>query len=625
MPFAPWQEGRAALPMMMRDDGWNRYTFDENTGVARFDWWWLPCCTDGLIFGPLPYVVPDDGDGKHLAWYITFTADCNDHADVHDRPANPLHRTNGNGLDGLPPGMSGLDQGMAVYQFGTPWIGSREPITRYEVPRNQLCDAYGGFQIHCGDCQSECAAHNNCGECTVDMNAHGTRTPGSACRRRRPTWEQAARRATCAIRSTNAAASPRRAAAGHFDDGSSRCIWGTADFTNVKAATVQWDPPCMCYKAAFNDKGTRAGGGDTGFSWDVAREYMGGHDPRGKLHDEVGINPVTDFNKVPVYDDLGLGKCVYVLGENQGYSNRQFVEETPTVENVFEDDPTRWHDRGTHEAACVDCAQQSSIATASRTGRTSRPGGLRQAVPRVPPVLPLHGRRPARARPARPTSFTPATPLLAQRRASCSIGLARPARSPRRWSRARTASGSALHHERAGYLNPKITDGVCTSINGGRRLQGGRAEGARARGWLLHVPAGRRPRAQRLPPVRRRPRERQGVAAVPLRARGASDGVPQARAEAAARDYWSQTGDQTCAQSDEVLGVEALYAYNPHETSYNGGLVPRDAAISYLVQDDAGDTYMVLVIDRAHDGTGGEMVLDVRFENVQQVQGQMTG
>ena len=43
------------------------------------------------------------------------------------------------------------------------------------------------------------------------------------------------------------------------------------------------------------------------------------------------------------------------------------------------------------------------------------------------------------------------------------------------------------------------------------------------------------------------------------------------------RDYWSQTGDQTCDQSDEVLGVEALYAYNfPHETSYNGGLVPRD-------------------------------------------------
>ena len=114
VPFAPWQAGRAALPMMMRDDGWNRYTFDENTGVARFDWWWLPCCTDGLIFGPLPYVVPDDGDGKQLAWDLTFKADCNDHAEVPDRPANPLHGTNGNGLDGLPTGMSGLDQGMAV-------------------------------------------------------------------------------------------------------------------------------------------------------------------------------------------------------------------------------------------------------------------------------------------------------------------------------------------------------------------------------------------------------------------------------------------------------------------------------------------------------------------------------
>ena len=165
--------------MMMRDDGWNRYTFDEKTGVARFDWWWLPCCTDGLIFGPLPYVVPDDGDGKQLAWDLTFKADCNDHAEVPDRPANPLHGTNGNGLDGLPTGMSGLDQGMAVYQFGTPW--SREPITRYEVPRNQLCDAYGGLQIHCGDCQSECAAHNNCGECTVDMDCAWNKNTGKCC------------------------------------------------------------------------------------------------------------------------------------------------------------------------------------------------------------------------------------------------------------------------------------------------------------------------------------------------------------------------------------------------------------------------------------------------------------
>ena len=132
--------------------------------------------TDGLIFGPLPYVVPDDGDGKQLAWDLTFKADCNDHAEVPDRPANPLHGTNGNGLDGLPTGMSGLDQGMAVYQFGTPW--SREPITRYEVPRNQLCDAYGGLQIHCGDCQSECAAHNNCGECTVDMDCAWNKNTG---------------------------------------------------------------------------------------------------------------------------------------------------------------------------------------------------------------------------------------------------------------------------------------------------------------------------------------------------------------------------------------------------------------------------------------------------------------
>merc|ERR1719258_225138 len=124
--------------------------------------------------------------------------------------------------------------------------------------------------------------------------------------------------------------------------------------------------------------------------------------------------------------------------------------------------------------------------------------------------------------------------------------------------------------KRAGYLNPKITDGVCTSINGGRRLQGdGRAE----------------------------------------KARELEDGYHTYQPKLPHRDYWSQTGDQTCDQSDEVLGVEALYAYNfPHETSYNGGLVPRDAAISYLVQDDAGDTYMVLVIDRAHDGTGGEMV-----------------
>ena len=630
VPFAPWQEGQAALPMMMRDDGWNRYTFDEKTGVARFDWWWLPCCTDGLIFGPLPYVVPDDGDGKQLAWDLTFKADCNDHAEVPDRPANPLHGTNGNGLDGLPTGMSGLDQGMAVYQFGTPWSGNKEPITRYEVPRNQLCDAYEGFQIHCGDCESECAAHNNCGECTVDMNCAWNKNTGKCVPEE--TSNLGAGGKTCDVCDSidgecDCVATPGCGWA-HFDDGSSRCIWGTADFTNVKAATVQWDPPCMCYKAAFNDKGTRAGGGDTGFSWDVAREYMGGHDPRGKLHDEVGINPVTDFNKVPVYDDLGLGKCVYVLGENQGYSNRQFVEETPTVVNVFEDDPTRWHDRGTHEAACVDLctAKLDCNGFAYREDKPAWEASdkqcpeCRQCYLYMGAALRGQGLQGHDILYAGNATLGPATGLL--------LDWPSPA-GPITEEMVPGQDYQAEAHciaKRAGYLNPKITDGVCTSINGGRRLQGdGRAEKARELedGYHTYQPQPSTAKHNGFHPFGVDPAN--GKASQPCLY------VPEAlRMECLKhepklphRDYWSQTGDQTCDQSDEVLGVEALYAYNfPHETSYNGGLVPRDAAISYLVQDDAGDTYMVLVIDRAHDGTGGEMVLDVRFENVQQVQGQ---
>ena len=48
---------------IVRDDIWNAYTWDQQAGNGHFSWYWLECCTDGMILGVLP---------TQEAWTYTF-------------------------------------------------------------------------------------------------------------------------------------------------------------------------------------------------------------------------------------------------------------------------------------------------------------------------------------------------------------------------------------------------------------------------------------------------------------------------------------------------------------------------------------------------------------------------
>ena len=62
---------------MLRDDPWNQYTYDAATGRYNFHWYWLECCTDGMVLGPLPYCCKEQADGSPSPGYnITYEADC---------------------------------------------------------------------------------------------------------------------------------------------------------------------------------------------------------------------------------------------------------------------------------------------------------------------------------------------------------------------------------------------------------------------------------------------------------------------------------------------------------------------------------------------------------------------
>merc|ERR1719321_960906 len=59
------------IPIQLRDDPWNTYTFDPETGRAHFHWYWLECCTDGMVIGPLP-----KPDRENILWNITWEGHC---------------------------------------------------------------------------------------------------------------------------------------------------------------------------------------------------------------------------------------------------------------------------------------------------------------------------------------------------------------------------------------------------------------------------------------------------------------------------------------------------------------------------------------------------------------------
>jgi hypothetical protein len=92
----------------------------------------------------------------------------------------------------------------------------------------------------------------------------------------------------------------------------------------------------------------------------------------------------------------------------------------------------------------------------------------------------------------------------------------------------------------------------------------------------------------------------------------ASDG--QECGEIPAEDFWSETGamSSTDASSELVPGAEAFYAYGyPHAFSSNTGDEASNCAVAYMMADASGDTFIVVLADKANDGSEGELKLDI--------------
>lgn len=68
---------------------------------------------------------------------------------------------------------------------------------------------------------------------------------------------------------------------------------------------------------------------------------------------------------------------------------------------------------------------------------------------------------------------------------------------------------------------------------------------------------------------------------------------------------------------EDVLGAVAFYAYGyPLNYSSNTGNERHNAIVSHLLVDAEGDVYMIVTIDKAHDGSGGHLDLDMETTGI---------
>ena len=85
-----------------------------------------------------------------------------------------------------------------------------------------------------------------------------------------------------------------------------------------------------------------------------------------------------------------------------------------------------------------------------------------------------------------------------------------------------------------------------------------------------------------------------------------------------ADEFWSKSGNQGCdGDVEDVLGAVAFYAYGyPLNYSSNTGNERHNAIVSHLLVDAEGDVYMIVTIDKAHDGSGGHLDLDMETTGI---------
>merc|ERR1711871_987245 len=79
-------------------------------------------------------------------------------------------------------------------------------------------------------------------------------------------------------------------------------------------------------------------------------------------------------------------------------------------------------------------------------------------------------------------------------------------------------------------------------------------------------------------------------------------------------DLWSRSGtaDTTAEPPEEVKGSVAFFAYgHPNKYSSNTGYESDNSMVTFLVQGDDCNTYILVLVDRPGDGSGGYLQLEM--------------
>jgi hypothetical protein len=103
--------------------------------------------------------------------------------------------------------------------------------------------------------------------------------------------------------------------------------------------------------------------------------------------------------------------------------------------------------------------------------------------------------------------------------------------------------------------------------------------------------------------------------------RGAQDGnaAPEACDQVPAADWWSRPNfDRDEFEDAESLpGAEVFFAFDfPMAFASNTGYEASESMVTFLVQGDDCETYLLVLVDKDHDGTGGFLQIDLSTTGV---------
>ena len=302
-PFDPSTDPVAGtLPIMLRDDPWNKYVALPD-GRYNFTWHWLECCTDGMVLGPMPDTY------SSIGFNVTYEADCSQMVGLDQgtrismwNPLGPAY--NPGGCDGAP-----LREPVTGVPRAANWI-------HYDVPMDQTCTWTSGIQLSALPCDQACSRYTNCGECNSQLECgwnEGSQTCQGICQGGSGLTIYGE---TCSVCSSKTnpfdcmcepgcgwAPLDNKTASGPMGF----CISGTPDYpSNQTVTVVQWEtkgcpadcspmapppgsavpyvappqccprdgPKSQCYRAAYNEKSAFASVG---------------------LFDEYGVMPATSY------------------------------------------------------------------------------------------------------------------------------------------------------------------------------------------------------------------------------------------------------------------------------------------------------------------------------------------